>query len=88
MLEPTSLVFTDFRPSSTRFFARGVERTEAANLLIFRLNDEVRRVLRADNGNAAGHAFDSLQRLSATSPVSRTTPTASRCSHHDLARFS
>src|SRR5208283_2779698 len=57
MLEPTPLAVTDLGPRRARCFTRCAERTEATNLLVLRMNDEVRCVLCADNGDAAGHAF-------------------------------
>jgi len=48
MLEPTPFVVTDLGPRRLRCFTRCAERSEATNLLIFRMDDEVGRGLRAD----------------------------------------
>jgi hypothetical protein len=57
MLERAPFVVTDRAPRRAGSFKSRTERTEATDLLILRMDDEVGRTLRADDGDAAAHGL-------------------------------
>ncbi|SRR5208337_4232848 len=58
-LERAPLVVPNHSPRRFRRFKRSAQRTEATNLLVFRMDDEVGRILRGHNGDA-GHTLGFL----------------------------
>jgi len=62
-LERAPLVVPNHSPGRLRRFKRSVQRTEAPNLLIFRMDDEVGRILRGHNGDTVGHTSGFLRLL-------------------------